>query len=133
MDCRLLPGQDTSYLKEQFANALWGLERVEMEPIVASPGTISPHNTGFFRILEEALSAADPGCVCVPTMSNGGTDSRFFREKFGTMAYGLRAAKLDLPIDEQLRLIHGADERVSQENLLFRTKLLVDIVKRTMG
>ncbi|RLG40376.1 MAG: hypothetical protein DRO05_06480 [Thermoproteota archaeon] len=133
VDCRLPADFGLDYLKDQLRKALGSLEDVEIEVIGADPGTSSPYDTIFFRKIEESVSKFDPGAVCVPSTSNGGTDSRFFRAKFGTIAYGFRVTKLDVPLDEFRRMVHGVDERISQENLVYRTKMLVDIVKRVMG
>jgi acetylornithine deacetylase/succinyl-diaminopimelate desuccinylase-like protein len=133
VDCRLLPGQDSRYLKEQFTEALGSLEGLEIEPIQRDSGTISPHDTELFRIIEELTLKADPEARCVPFMALGGTDSRFFREKFGTVAYGFQPLKMDLPLDVFMKLPHGVDERISQDNLVYGTRFLVNLVKRVLG
>ncbi|RLG52049.1 MAG: hypothetical protein DRO00_06230, partial [Thermoproteota archaeon] len=133
VDCRLPSDFGFDYLKEQLLKALGSLEDIEIEIIGADPGTSSPYDTEFFRHIEATVSKFDPGAICVPSTSNGGTDSRFFRDKFGTIAYGFRVTKMDVPIEEYRRMIHGVDERISQENLVYRTKILVDLVKRVMG
>ena len=133
VDCRLLPGQASTYLKEQFKNALGSLEGLEMEPITESPGTISPHDTRLFHIIEELSAKTDPNSRCVPFMVPAATDSRYFRQKFGTVAYGFVPMKMDLPLDVFMKLAHGLDERVSQDNLLYGTKFLVNLVREIMG
>ncbi len=133
VDCRLLPGQDFKYLKEQFKKALGSLEGLEIEPIQRDPGTISPYETELFQVIEELASEADPGARCVPFMALGGTDSRFFRETFGTIAYGFQPLKMDLPLDIFMKLAHGVDERISQDNLIYGTKFLVNLVKKILG
>lgn len=133
IDCRLPADFGLDYLKDQLLTAVGSLEGVEMEIIGADPGTSSPYDTDFFRQIETSVSKFDPGAVCVPSTSNGGTDSRFFRAKFGTIAYGFRVTKLDVPVKEYVGMVHGVDERIGQENLVYRTKLLVDVVKRAMS
>lgn len=133
VDCRLLPGQDLSYLKEHFKKALGSLEGLEMEPISDEPGTTSQHDTKLFRVIEDLVSKADPGSVCVPFMGLGATDSRYFRRKFGTVAYGFVPMKMDLPLEAFMKLPHGIDERISQNNLVYGTKFLVDLVRTILG
>jgi len=132
VDCRLLPGQDFNYLMEQFTEALGTLEGLEIEPIQRDTGTISPHDTELFRVIKELTIKADPKAKCVPFMALGGTDSRFFREKFGTVAYGFQPLKMDLPLDEFMKLVHGVDERISQNNLVYGAKFLINLVKRIL-
>jgi acetylornithine deacetylase/succinyl-diaminopimelate desuccinylase-like protein len=50
--------------------------------------------------------------VCVA----GFTDSHWFREAFGTVAYGFFPSRV-MPIETAARLIHSADERVPVEDL----------------
>ena len=132
LDCRLLPGQDMNYLLDQLKRAIGSLKDLYIEPIQQAKGTISPHRTHFFETLEKVMRKMDPGSVCVPYIIPGGTDSRFFREKFGTIAYGFHPIKPDIPIDILLRLAHGVNERISIDNLLFSVKALYGIVKETM-
>jgi acetylornithine deacetylase/succinyl-diaminopimelate desuccinylase-like protein len=61
----------------------------------------------------------------------GGTDSRFFRKK-GSMCYGFQPVKPDLSYGEMLKSIHGIDERISIENLVFGTSLLYSIIEKFM-
>jgi len=133
VDCRLLPGQDLTYLKEQFKRALGSLEGIELEPITQEPGSVSPYDTVLFQAIEELIAKNDPGSVCIPFMIPAGTDSRFFRHKFGTVAYGFVPMKMDLPLDIFMKLAHGIDERISQNNLAYGTRFLVDLVKRLLG
>ncbi len=132
IDCRLLPGQDMDYLLEQLKRAVGTLEGLHIETIQQSKGTKSPYKTEFFETIEKVMRELDPGSTCVPYMITGGTDSRFFREKFGTIAYGFQPIRLDMPIDELLRLAHGVNERISVKNLVFGVKALYGVVKETM-
>jgi len=132
VDCRLLPRQDMNYLLEQLKRALGSLEGIQIEEIQTSKGTMSPYKTKFFETIEKVMRELDPGSTCVPYMITGGTDSRFFREKFGTIAYGFQPIRLDMPIDELLRLAHGVNERISVKNLVFSVKALYRVVKETM-
>lgn len=133
VDCRLLPGRDIAYLKKQFTEALGSLEGIEIEPITEESGSISPYDTELSKVIQELVSNVDPGSVCVPFMSLGGTDSRYFRKKFGTIAYGFIPMRMDLPLDVYMKLMHGIDERISQSNLVYGTRFLVNLVKSVLG
>ncbi len=132
LDCRLLPGQDMKYLLGQLRRAIGTVEGLDIEPIQTSKGTMSPYRTEFFEKIEKVMEEIDPGSTCVPYMITGGTDSRFFRERFGTIAYGFQPMKLDLPIDEALRLPHGVNERISVKNLVFSVKALYNLTKEVL-
>jgi len=132
IDCRLLPRQDMNYLLEQLKRAVGTDIGFQIEPIQQSKGTESPYRTEFFKTIEKVMSELDPGSTCVPYMITGGTDSRYFRETFGTIAYGFQPIKLDMPIDEFLGLAHGVNERISVKNLVFSVKALYGVVRETM-
>jgi len=57
-------------------------------------------------------------------MSTGGTDSRFFRVAFNTVAYGFIPIRADLPLSQLLKIIHGIDERISINNIQFSQTML---------
>ena len=40
--------------------------------------------------------------------------------------------RVDLPVDEFLRMAHGIDERISIENLVFGTSVLYRLVEKFM-
>jgi acetylornithine deacetylase/succinyl-diaminopimelate desuccinylase-like protein len=65
-------------------------------------------------------------------MLTGATDSRFFREK-GTVAYGFQPMTPTQNLSEYLGRVHGHDERISAENLLFGTRLLYEMLKDFCG
>ncbi|MCK4272449.1 M20/M25/M40 family metallo-hydrolase [bacterium] len=132
VDCRLLPGQTAEDLRRTFADALGSLEEVEIEPIQADEGSISPLDTELYEAIIQTMSELDPGCGFVPYMVSGGTDSRFFRQK-GVPAYGFFPLKPDIPLSEQLSIVHGRNERISQENLLLATKFFYELVKKMLG
>lgn len=129
LDCRLLPGQDIKDLTAELTKALGDLSQLEIESIQASPGTSSPHQSELFFIIEKQILAVDPSSICVPYMVSGGTDSRFFRELFGSVAYGFQPLKPDFPLAEYLKMVHGYNERISQNNLVFGTKILYNVTK----
>jgi acetylornithine deacetylase/succinyl-diaminopimelate desuccinylase-like protein len=64
-------------------------------------------------------------------MLTGGTDSRFFR-KMGTVCYGFHPMRSDMPYGKMKEGIHGIDERISIENLVFGTSVLYEVVERFM-
>jgi acetylornithine deacetylase/succinyl-diaminopimelate desuccinylase-like protein len=132
IDCRLLPGQTAEDLRRTLSKALGGLEDVEIVPIQADEGTISPMDTGLYQTITQTMEELDPGCRCIPYMVSGGTDSRFFRQR-GISAYGFFPASPDMPLSEMLSMAHGRNERISQNNLLLATKFYYQLVKKMQG
>jgi acetylornithine deacetylase/succinyl-diaminopimelate desuccinylase-like protein len=58
----------------------------------------------------------EPGAKPAPICVAGFTDSHWFREAFGTVAYGFFPSRA-MPAELAARLIHSADERIPVEDL----------------
>jgi acetylornithine deacetylase/succinyl-diaminopimelate desuccinylase-like protein len=132
IDCRLLPGQTAEDLRRTISEAIGGLDEVEIKPIQSDEGTVSPLDTPLYEAITETMRELDPDCDFVPYMVSGGTDSRFFRQQ-GIPSYGFLPLKPDLSLSEMLSIVHGRNERISQENLLLSTKFFYRLVKRMLG
>jgi acetylornithine deacetylase/succinyl-diaminopimelate desuccinylase-like protein len=65
-------------------------------------------------------------------MLTGATDSRYFRDK-GAAAYGFQAMAPMENLSEYLSRVHGHDERISTESLLFGARVLYEVLKDFCG
>ncbi|MEM1589842.1 MAG: M20/M25/M40 family metallo-hydrolase [Candidatus Bathyarchaeia archaeon] len=130
-DCRILPGQTTEEAFNRIKGLLVdiGLDKLEFEVIQANEPSESPTNTPLYRLMVETLKEFDPNCAVAPILLTGGTDSRFFR-KMGAVCYGFQPALSDLPYGEILKMVHGVDERISINNLVFGTSVLYSVVEK---
>jgi acetylornithine deacetylase/succinyl-diaminopimelate desuccinylase-like protein len=68
----------------------------------------------------------------IPTMLTGATDSRFFRNR-GAAAYGFQPMLPVANLAEYLSRVHGHNERIAAEDLLFGTKVLYRVLKDFCG
>ncbi len=82
--------------------------------------------TESYNMIEKALLDYYPGAVVAPYLMTGTTDSRFFREK-NMPAYGL--CPVEVPPDN-LRSIHGIDERLSVDSLIKGIEVYTEIIRR---
>ncbi|MEM2995541.1 MAG: M20/M25/M40 family metallo-hydrolase [Candidatus Bathyarchaeia archaeon] len=133
-DCRLLPSQTPDEAVEYIKNLLADIvemEKLEFEVIQANEPSESPINTPLYNLIVKTLKEFEPNCSVAPLMLTGGTDSRFFRGA-GSVCYGFQPMRADLPRGEILKMMHGVDERISIENLIFGTSVLYKIVERFM-
>jgi acetylornithine deacetylase/succinyl-diaminopimelate desuccinylase-like protein len=73
----------------------------------------------------------EPTCGVSPVLMTGGTDSRFFREA-GSVCYGFQPMRPDEPNDKLEQRMHGIDERITVENLVFGTSIFYETVRRVM-
>jgi acetylornithine deacetylase/succinyl-diaminopimelate desuccinylase-like protein len=132
-DCRILPGQTPAGAMDEIKGLLAdvGLEKLEFESIQANEPSESSADTPLFGLIVDVLKEFEPDSAAIPFLLTGGTDSRFFRKK-GSVCYGFEPLRSDLPYGEILKMVHGIDERVSIENLVFGTSVLYSIVERFM-
>jgi acetylornithine deacetylase/succinyl-diaminopimelate desuccinylase-like protein len=132
-DCRVLPGQDPletlEALKGMAADASSG--NLEFEVIQASEPSESTMDTPLYKQIVEVLNEFEPNSPVTPVLLTGGTDSRFFRKK-SAVCYGFQPVRPDMPYGEMMKSIHGIDERISVENLVFGTSVLYSVVERFM-
>jgi acetylornithine deacetylase/succinyl-diaminopimelate desuccinylase-like protein len=131
-DCRILPGQTPAQAMEEIKGLVkdvTDLEKLEFETIQANEPSESPASTPLYEQIVSVLKEFEPNCSVAPILLTGGTDSRFFR-KIGTVCYGFQPLRADMPYGEILKMVHGIDERISVENLVFGTSVLYNVVER---
>jgi len=132
-DCRILPGQTPTEALNEIKGLLKDvdLEKLEFETIQANEPSESPANTILYELIVNVLREFDPDCSAAQILLTGGTDSRFFR-KMGSVCYGFQPMRADMPYGEILKTIHGTDERISIQNLVFGTSVLYNVIERFM-
>lgn len=132
-DCRVLPGQTPTEAMDEIKGLMpdADLEKLEFETIQANDSSESPANTPLYELIVNVLKEFEPNCSVAPILLTGGTDSRFFR-KIGSICYGFQPLRSDMPYGEILKSIHGIDERISIENLVFGTSVLYNVVESFM-
>jgi len=132
-DCRVLPGQTPMEALDKIRQLLEdaGLDKLSFEIIQANDPTESPLNTPLYETMVKVLKEFDHKSGSTPVMLTGGTDSRFFR-KMGSVCYGFHPVRPETSYSEMQRTIHGIDERISTENLVFGTSVLYNVVERFM-
>lgn len=115
VDSRLLPGM-TPAEQQEIVRTVLGEGEYELEVLEAHGGTRSPLDTPLWDAVASWIEQAEPGAKPAPICVAGFTDSHWFREAFGTVAYGFFPARA-MEIEVAARLIHSADERVPVEDL----------------
>jgi acetylornithine deacetylase/succinyl-diaminopimelate desuccinylase-like protein len=115
VDSRLLPGQ-TIDGQQEIVRGILGDGDYELTSLEAHGGTRSEIQTPLWEAVSSWIESVDPGAKPAPVCVAGFTDSHWFREAFGTVAYGFFPSRV-MPIETAARLIHSADERVPVEDL----------------
>jgi acetylornithine deacetylase/succinyl-diaminopimelate desuccinylase-like protein len=133
-DCRILPGQNVIEAIDLIKGLLEdvGLDKLSFEFIQAHDGSESTTSTPLYATITSVLKEYEPGCGVTPTLTTGGTDSRFFRET-GSVCYGFQPMIPDEPNDQLEKRMHGIDERITIENLVYGTSILYETIKRFMS
>jgi carboxypeptidase PM20D1 len=129
LDVRLLPSTDPGKFLKELRSAIGddGVSVEALETVPSSPP--SPMDSALFRAFERAVSTHVPGAITTPIQTPVATDSRFFR-LMDVKAYGLLPAVMTA---EDLQTIHGANERISLDNLTLGVKIAVDVVREVCG
>jgi acetylornithine deacetylase/succinyl-diaminopimelate desuccinylase-like protein len=125
-DCRLLPGTPSEAFLAQVREIIKA-EEVEIVPLPefeSNPLPPSPMDNELYQAIEQVAQRKDPGCVVTPFLITGATDSRFFRQ-IGIPCYDFSPFRLR---QEDAKLVHGHNERISIENLGFASEVIFEIV-----
>jgi acetylornithine deacetylase/succinyl-diaminopimelate desuccinylase-like protein len=128
VDCRILPGVTPEMIKTELRDLLFDFRDFEIEILQTSPASESGTDNALYPALERTLKQMDPKAKMIPTMLPGATDSRYFRDQ-GTAAYGFQPTPPLDNLSEYLSRVHGHDERIDTESLLFGTRVLYEVLK----
>ena len=115
VDSRLLP-EETPAEQQAIVRAILGDGDYELESLEAHGGTRSPMATPLWDAVAGWIDEVEPEAKPAPICVAGFTDSHWFREAFGTVAYGFFPSRA-MSAELAARLIHSADERIPVEDL----------------
>ncbi|MFZ0887768.1 MAG: M20/M25/M40 family metallo-hydrolase [Candidatus Binataceae bacterium] len=129
LDCRLLPGTDAQAALKRIRDLLAD-SRISID-FIQRPDEApeSPAEGEAWDAIEKVVGRDFPGAVTVPSMTAGGTDSRFLR-LHGVPSYGFVPIVLD---QREAERVHGVDERLSVENLNRAIRATYDLVMELCG
>lgn len=133
VDIRVLPGWDLKDVESTITEALGDLAPdVEIAWQSTDLATTSPTDTPLWDLLERVARRSYPDARCVPFLTVGATDARFFR-KLGTVAYGFGLFSQRLTFEDYATMFHGIDERVDVESLGLSAQLWDGIARELLG
>jgi acetylornithine deacetylase/succinyl-diaminopimelate desuccinylase-like protein len=131
VDSRLLPGM-TPDEQQAIVREVLGEGDYELQVLESHGGTRSAIETPLWDAVASWVESVDPGARPAPICVAGFTDSHWFREAFGTVAYGFFPSRV-LPIETAARLIHSADERVPVEDLELGVSFMRHAAQTVLG
>jgi len=128
VDIRVLPGQDKEYVTRELSQIIG---TAEMEIIRYGAPTFSTSDSEYYRLMSDTLKEFVGDDKVLPSMSSGGTDSRFLRV-IGIPCYGIGMITLNL--DPAMRQsVHGKDEKVDIESLRLKSEFLTRLAEKYLG
>ncbi|MGJ4753034.1 M20/M25/M40 family metallo-hydrolase [Leptospira kmetyi] len=119
VDIRILPGYNENEIYEK-VKKLGEKFRVKVTARHLEPGTTSPVDSKYFKILSGVVQHVVPGAVITPFLSPGTTDSSYLRVA-GFKCYGLIPALMS---SEEIDGIHGKNESTTIEHLKMGIEIL---------
>jgi len=129
LNIRTLPG-------DSIDDVVGTLSRVVADPLVdfaiVDRGEDSPScelSSPLFRAIADATRELDPELAVVPFLGTGATDSARMR-RWGVQAYGVLPFPMEQSDEERM---HGNDERISLDALVFGTRLIYETILRVAG
>jgi acetylornithine deacetylase/succinyl-diaminopimelate desuccinylase-like protein len=131
VDSRLLPGQ-TPDQQQEIVRGILGEGDYELDVLEAHGGTRSPLESPLWDAVESFVERVEPDARAVPVCVAGFTDSHWFRQAFGTVAYGFFPVRV-MDVEVMARLVHSADERVPVEDLELGVEWLRHAAQHLLG
>jgi acetylornithine deacetylase/succinyl-diaminopimelate desuccinylase-like protein len=133
VDIRTLPGQTGEDVRGMLDDILGDLaDDVDVLAPLDDPSTASPIDTPLWDCLQRVAGKLAPGSTCIPFLTVGATDARFFR-RLGVTSYGFGLLSERLDFDEFSSMFHGDNERVDQESLRLSTELWDAVARDLLG
>jgi acetylornithine deacetylase/succinyl-diaminopimelate desuccinylase-like protein len=122
-DARLIPGQTSDTLRRELDPIIGNAVEIEFNDYAI--GRESDHKTPLFETIARVMARYEPRSTVLPYLVVGATDARHVG-KLGTHVYGF--SPMFMPTSE-LGRVHGHDERIAIDNLMFGTRVLYDVVR----
>eukprot|EP00742_Colponemidia_sp_Colp-10_P005653 GILJ01006043.1.p1 GENE.GILJ01006043.1~~GILJ01006043.1.p1 ORF type:complete len:501 (+),score=75.26 GILJ01006043.1:50-1552(+) len=122
IDCRLLPGMDLEYVKQQIRAAV-GDEiytdhsHYDIDFGEYMPASRSDPNNPFWKAIEKSCHQIVHSSTVLPCLLVGATDNRFYRVHGNAISYGAALFSPDTTFGTVMSRFHGVDEKISVESL----------------
>lgn len=125
LDCRLLP-ETVEKAFTRWLETIISDDQIEIEVLEhPMPASVAPLSGGLMDAVVLAAEEHVPNSVTVPIQMPGASDSRFWRA-IGVPTYGIGPFVIS---EEEAKLIHGVDERISIENLELGSRITYDVIR----
>jgi len=124
IDARLLPGERCEDFAARLREAVAD-PAVSLKVELSFTANASPTETPLMEAIRRVAAKSSPAGVVVPRVIAGFTDAHWFRAK-GIVSYGFVPRRLR---PAETRGVHGANERISIENLAFGVESTLAVLR----
>jgi carboxypeptidase PM20D1 len=124
LDCRLLPGTDSSKFIKKIKNTVG--PKVKITVLSSSPDASESPQDSFYVCMENVLKEKFPSCEVMPVLFPATTDNNYFRNK-GIDAYGIIPAFLTM---ESIQSVHNKDENISIDQLNIGIEVFKEFISK---
>jgi len=121
LEYRFIPGTSQADVEGLIQNLLEDLP-VDAQVVDFQEGYISHVNSKAIQALEKAAMKFGEPAKLLPILALGRTDGRFMKGDI----YGFSPVLSDLPFSAVLKKVHGIDECISKESLIFGLKVIFE-------
>ncbi|MDQ3242361.1 MAG: M20/M25/M40 family metallo-hydrolase [Gemmatimonadota bacterium] len=126
IDIRLLPDTDPAQMLATLKTLVNDTAVVWSTILEPKTPLESPVDTDLFRAIERAVKEREPNAFVTTPMQTGATDRPTYR-KLGIVTYAIDPFKTEQV--ERQRGVHGNNERLSVENVIFGVRYVYDILR----
>lgn len=124
-DVRVLPGQDIPYVTNELEKVLSDIEGCELVVRGTTSPSASPPDDAFLTAIRRSLvKVAGTNVDVMQSLTIGFTDSSAVRP-LGTLVYNFAPPHPDS--DTSMNNVHGDNESIAVDDLVFRTKVLATL------
>ena len=120
----MLPDQDEQEFLAQI-KTLINDPQIEIKKIMSFSPAVSPASGELWQHIEQLAARRYKNARVIPSVSTGFTDSHFSRD-LGIASYGLGFFVVP---QEDVRGVHGNDERLGVENLKQGTEAMLELLE----
>jgi carboxypeptidase PM20D1 len=113
LNARILPGDTTEDVLRHLKKIHEGLPVQYQYLVKEEASKVTDHEGEAFSLLKDLIHSVHEDTVVLPYLMAGGTDSRKY-EELSDNIFRFSAVKMK---NQDLKRIHGTDERISMENL----------------
>jgi acetylornithine deacetylase/succinyl-diaminopimelate desuccinylase-like protein len=131
VDCRVPPEMGEDAVRERLTGVL-GDGPYEVDFVEDVVGNRSDFGGPLAEAITSWVSETEPGAEVLPLMMAGFSDSHWFRKAFGATVYGF-CPQNTMRLEEEVPLVHGADERVAVGDVELMAGFFYDLPRRMLG